>query len=98
MKATPVPCSVSVPALSPGCSASAVAQCKHLWWETLDSDMSSEAFLGSSQLKPGERIGLENLVKSLEVLLANAECYVKCDLKMVKNKSKGPLEGSVTFN
>lgn len=54
MKATPVPCSVSVPALSPGCSASAVAQCKHLWWETLDSDMSSEAFLGSSQLKPGE--------------------------------------------
>lgn len=27
----------------------------------------------------------------IEALLANAECHLKCDLKMVRSNSKGPL-------
>jgi len=34
---------------------------------------------------------LENLVKPLEALLVSAEGYLKCDLKMVRNKSNMPL-------
>lgn len=55
-------------------------------------------FLRELLVKASRLNGPRKLLKSLEASLAKPKCHLKCDLKMVRNRSKGPPLKALIFS